>query len=107
MAVVDSGWTAKATEVYLGPWNTPTPGPVLVISNTFDPAHSSRQFASAKAEELADGHPLTVQGFGHTQPLNPSRCAQDYVAAFFVDGTVPVDGTECQQDDPPFSSSRA
>ena len=53
------------------------------------------------AKELADGHLLTVQGFGRPHLLNPSRCAQDYVAAYVIDGTVPGDGTECQLDDPP------
>jgi hypothetical protein len=32
------GWAARATKPYLGPWDNPTPVPVLVIGNTFDPA---------------------------------------------------------------------
>jgi len=31
-------WTARAADPYRGPWNTRTPGPVLVIGNRFDPA---------------------------------------------------------------------
>ena len=98
-----AGWTITAADPYLGPWNTKTPGPVLVIGNTFDPA---TPFASSQrmAAELADGHFLTVEGFGHTELLNPSRCAQDYVAAYLIDGTVPADGTVCRQDGSPFSS---
>jgi hypothetical protein len=75
---------------------------VLVIGNKFDPAtpHSSSQ---RTAEELADGHLLTVEGFGHTELLNPSRCAQDHVAAYLIAGTLPPDGTVCQQDGAPFA----
>ena len=70
---------------------------MLVIGNTFDPA---TPFASSQrmAAELADGHFLTVEGFGHTELLNLSRCAQDHVAAYLIDGTVPAEGTICRQD---------
>ena len=98
---VCKGWTAKASSPYLGPWNTKTP-PVLVIGNTFDPAtpYSSSQ---RMAEELADGHFLTVDGFGHTELLNPSRCAEDYVAAYLIDGKLPPKGIRCAQETSPFS----
>ena len=96
-----NGWTTKATDPYLGPWNNPT-APVLVIGNTFDPA---TPYASSQkmAEELADGHFLTVNGFGHTELLNPSQCAKDHVASYLIDGTVPPEGTECAQDRSPFA----
>lgn len=97
-----AGWTIPAADPYLGPWNNPTAGPVLVIGNTFDPA---TPYASSQrmAKDLADGHFLTVDGFGHTELLNPSRCAQDYVAAYLIDGFVPAEGTVCRQDEPPLS----
>jgi pimeloyl-ACP methyl ester carboxylesterase len=97
-----AGWTIKAADPYLGPWNRPTPVPVLVIGNTFDPAtpYSGSQRA---AEELADGHLLTVEGFGHTELINPSRCAQHHVAVYLIAGTLPPDGTVCPQDGAPFA----
>jgi pimeloyl-ACP methyl ester carboxylesterase len=97
------GWTTKAAHPYLGPWNTGTPVPVLVIGNRFDPAtpySSSRRMAA----ELAHGRLLTVQGFGHTELLNPSRCAQDYITDYVVRGTLPPLGAVCAQDKGPFSS---
>jgi pimeloyl-ACP methyl ester carboxylesterase len=97
-----TGWSVKASSPYLGPWDTPTP-PVLVIGNTFDPAtpySSSRRMA----DELANGHLLTVDGFGHTELLNPSRCAQDHVASYLIDGSLPPEGTVCRQDQPPFAT---
>jgi pimeloyl-ACP methyl ester carboxylesterase len=96
------GWTARASDTYLGPWNKPTPAPVLVIGNTFDPAtpySSSRRMARS----LAAGRLLTVDGFGHTVLLNPSRCAQDRIASYMIDGTLPPARTRCRQEDPPFS----
>ena len=86
---------------YLGPWNNPT-APVLVIGNTFDPATS---YASSErmAQEMCDGHFVIVTGFGHTELLNPSQCAKDYVAAYLIDGTVPPDGAQCAPDRPPFA----
>lgn len=95
------GWSVEAADTYLGPWNKPTP-PVLVVGNTFDPATpyaSSRRMAA----ELFDGHFLTVDGFGHTELLNPSQCAQDHIAAYLIDGTLPPDGARCAQDYAPFS----
>ncbi len=94
------GWTTKAADPYLGPWNTPSV-PVLVVGNTFDPAtpYTSSQ---RMADELADGHLLTVDGFGHTELINPSTCAQDHIAAYYLDRTLPADGTRCEQDGAPF-----
>ena len=86
---------------FRGPWNTPTPVPVLVVGNTFDPTtpYSSSQ---AMAAALADGHLLTVDGYGHTELLNPSSCAQQYISDYLLDGTVPPEGTRCAQDAAPF-----
>jgi pimeloyl-ACP methyl ester carboxylesterase len=100
-AAVCSDWSVKASDPYPGPWDKRTP-PVLVIGNTFDPAtpySSSRRMAKA----LWDGRLLTVDGFGHTQLLNPSRCAQDYVADYLIDGSLPPAGARCAQDFAPFS----
>lgn len=95
-----SGWTAMATSPYFGPWDRYA-GPVLVIGNTFDPA-TPYSSAQRTAEELADGHLLTVDGFGHTELLNPSRCAKRHVAAYLIDATLPPEGTRCAQDGSPF-----
>ena len=96
-------WTAKATSPYGGPWNSRTSGPVLVVGNTFDPA---TPYASSQsmAKELGNGRLLTVNGFGHTELLNPSTCAQQHIAAYLIDLTLPPEGTSCRQDRPPFPS---
>lgn len=96
-----AGWSARAAAPYLGPWDTPAAAPVVVVGNTFDPA---TPYASSQrtAQELADGHLITVRGVGHTELLNPSRCAQDLLAAYLIDGTVPPRSASCPQDSPPF-----
>lgn len=96
------GWSLHATDPYLGPWNNPTPAPVLVVGNIFDPA---TPYASSirMAQELARGRLLTVNGFGHTELLNPSACAQAFIADYIIDGTLPPEGAVCDQDRLPFS----
>ena len=95
------GWSARAADRYLGPWDNPTPAPVLVVGNTYDPA-TPLASSVRMAQELADGHLLIVNGFGHTVLINPSRCAQGYIAAYLIDGRLPPAGASCTQDAPPF-----
>jgi pimeloyl-ACP methyl ester carboxylesterase len=95
------GWTARAADPYLGPWDNPTPVPILVIGNTYDPA-TPLASSVRMAQELADARLLIVNGFGHTVLINPSRCAQDHVAAYLIDGRLPPAGASCSQDTPPF-----
>lgn len=95
------GWTARAADPYLGPWDNPTPAPVLVVGNTFDPA-TPLASSVRMAQELADARLLIVNGFGHTVLINPSACAQNYIAAYLIDGALPPAGAACDQDKAPF-----
>jgi hypothetical protein len=45
---------------------------------------------------------ITVQGYGHTELANPSTCAQDYVASYLINGTLPKANATCAQDATPF-----
>ena len=45
---------------------------------------------------------LTVHGWGHTS-LFMSRCADEAIARYLVDGATPAPGTVCEQDRAPFS----
>jgi pimeloyl-ACP methyl ester carboxylesterase len=95
------GWTARAAAPYLGPWDNPTPVPVLVIGNTYDPA-TPFSGSVRLAQELGDARLLVVNGFGHTVLINPSTCAQDYIADYLVSGVMPPLGATCTQDRTPF-----
>jgi pimeloyl-ACP methyl ester carboxylesterase len=96
-----ASWQATATDTYTGPWNKPTASPILVIGNTNDPS-TPYQNSVAMAQKLASARLLTVQGYGHTTLLNPSSCAGQYEADYLINGTLPPEGTICQQDALPF-----
>jgi pimeloyl-ACP methyl ester carboxylesterase len=68
--------------------------PILVVGTTRDPA---TPYASAKklAAELESGRLLTYVGDGHTAYEEGSRCIDDAVDAYLVDGTLPAVGTRC------------
>lgn len=92
------GWTARAAEPYPGPWDRHAATPVLVVGNSFDPATPH-----AGSARMARGRLLTVDGFGHTELLNPSACAQACIADDLIDGTLPPRGAACEQDNKPFA----
>lgn len=69
-------------------------GPIVVIGTTRDPATPYEE-AVAMAEQLESGVLLTRDGDGHTGYNKGNACIDDTVHAYFVDGTVPDDGTEC------------
>jgi pimeloyl-ACP methyl ester carboxylesterase len=96
-----STWPVRTPAAYTGPWDRPT-APILVIGNTTDPS-TPYENAVEMVNELANAQLLTVDGYGHTQLLNPSQCANDAMLAYFLDGTLPAVGTVCPQDDPPFA----
>nr|WP_294505781.1 alpha/beta hydrolase [uncultured Rhodopila sp.] len=96
-----ASWQATAADAYIGPWNKPTANPILVIGNTNDPS-TPYQNSVAMSQKLARARLLTVQGYGHTVWLNPSSCASQYEADYLINGTLPPEGTICQQDAFPF-----
>jgi pimeloyl-ACP methyl ester carboxylesterase len=96
-----AAWPVAAAP-YSGPWNTPTPAPVLVIGHRFDPVLPF-QSSLAMARELEDGRLLSVNGFGHTVLRNPSACASRSETALFLSGLLPPPGTVCPSDAVPFS----
>jgi pimeloyl-ACP methyl ester carboxylesterase len=95
-------WQAKAAAPYNGPWNKPTASPILVINNTYDPATPYSE-AVTMAKTLANARLLTIDGYGHADAAVPSTCADAYVSAYFIDGTLPPKGTVCKQDTAPFA----
>jgi pimeloyl-ACP methyl ester carboxylesterase len=96
-----ASWPVRAADQYVGPWNHPTPNPVLLIGNTNDPSTPYRN-SVGMSQELAKSQLLTVEGYGHTVLLNPSQCAQQYEDEYLVNLALPPDGTVCQQDAQPF-----
>ncbi|MFN9628839.1 MAG: alpha/beta hydrolase [Cyanobacteriota bacterium] len=96
-----AAWPVAAAS-YGGPWNTPTPAPVLVIGHRFDPILPF-QSSLAMARELDQGLLLSVNGYGHTVLRNASACAGRQETALFVSGQLPPPGTVCAPEAPPFA----
>ncbi len=70
--------------------------PILVIGTTRDPA-TPYEWAESLAEQLDSGVLLTREGDGHTALASGNGCITDAVAAYYLDGDVPGDGTVCEE----------
>lgn len=92
----------RSADSYTGPWNRHTANPILLVGNTGDP-NTPYWSSVAMSHDLAGARLLTVDGFGHTEFLNPSTCAQNYETRYLRTGALPAPGAACQQDTPPFS----
>ncbi|KAL5639317.1 hypothetical protein ACGC1H_006732 [Rhizoctonia solani] len=94
-------WPFRAAESYTGPWTVEkglnkTRFPILFVSLDADPVtplasavKMSRGFGSESASLLIQ------QGFGHPSYAHPSLCTIKHVSDYFVNGTVPKNGTHC------------
>lgn len=68
--------------------------PILVVGTTRDPA-TPYEWAQGLASELESGVLLSYDGDGHTAYKSGSSCVDKAVDAYFVDLTVPAEGTRC------------
>jgi pimeloyl-ACP methyl ester carboxylesterase len=94
-------WPGADADRYTGPFTTLTASPVLVVGTQFDPA-TRYEGALTVAGLLPSSRLLTVHGWGHTS-LFLSACADEGIARYLVDVTLPAPGTVCEQDHVPFS----
>ena len=94
-------WPFTDSDRYTGPWDRATANPVLVVGNQFDPA-TRYAGAQAVAATLPRARLLTLHAWGHTSGFL-SGCADEAVARYLLDGTLPPVGTVCEQDEVPFA----
>jgi pimeloyl-ACP methyl ester carboxylesterase len=91
-------WPATAQDTYEGPFrikdSAPTP---LVVATTYDPATPYRG-ALKLVRELGNARLLTMRGDGHTAYPGNSKCIDDAVNAYLLEGTLPAPGTPCRQE---------
>ena len=71
--------------------------PILVVSTKYDPA-TPYEWGVQVAQELDNATLLTFDGDGHTGYTSGSTCIDTAVDAYFLDGTLPAQGTVCQPD---------
>ena len=100
-----AAWPGRDAARYTGPFTATTSAPVLVIGNQFDPA-TRYDGAVTVSQLLPSSRLLTVHGWGHTS-LFLSTCADQAVARYLVDATLPNPGTVCEQDTPVFTDTSA
>ncbi|GAA1843690.1 alpha/beta hydrolase [Agromyces salentinus] len=86
-------WPATST-AERAPIRAEGAAPILVIGTTNDPA-TPYTWAVALADQLDSGVLLSYEGEGHTAYNKSNECVDGAVEAYFVDGTVPDDGTTC------------
>jgi hypothetical protein len=67
----------------------------VVVGTEFDPA-TPYQWSVSLADQLEQGVLISWKGGdGHTAYYSGSRCIDKAVDEFYLDGTVPPDGLEC------------
>lgn len=87
-------WPAPAVDEPR-PITAPGTPPIVVIGTEFDPA-TPYPWAVSLADQLSQGVLISWKGGdGHTAYYSGSRCVDKAVDQFYVDGTVPEDGLEC------------
>ncbi|CAE6413668.1 unnamed protein product [Rhizoctonia solani] len=94
-------WPFRATERYTGPWSVEkglnkTRFPVLLVSMDADPVTPLPSAVKMNRAFGSESSTLLIQqGFGHPSYSHPSLCTIKNVHDYFVNGTVPKNGTYC------------
>jgi len=96
-----ASWPTQAADNYRGPWNNPTPVPILLANQTHDP-NSGYGNAVAAEQALANAVLLTQEGYGHLWFQNPSDCMDKAFADYLVHLVTPPPGSVCQSNQLPF-----
>lgn len=94
-----------AEDRYVGPWETRTSTPVLVVGNYFDGV-TAYTGARAVNQQLANSRLLSYAGWGHTA-YGRNDCTTAHVDAYLVDGALPRVGMVCRANPNPFLSPPA
>ncbi|KAK0231501.1 TAP-like protein-domain-containing protein [Armillaria fumosa] len=110
-----SGWKFHRDDRFTGPVAGNTSYPILFIGNTaasiiphvdiyldpVTPLSAAKNASSAFPGSVV----LTRNATGHTSLSSESVCTQDYVRAYFHNGTLPDDGTVCEIESELFPTS--
>ncbi|TFY68086.1 hypothetical protein EVJ58_g1231 [Rhodofomes roseus] len=97
-----SQWRVRPKWRYTGPFAADnTSHPILIVEPRYDavcPLSDAR-----KVHKRYGGAGLLVQNsYGHCSTSAPSLCTALHIRAYFENGTLPQEGTECEVDELPF-----
>lgn len=101
LAWVCPTWRIKAKEIYDGDFTATTNNPLLFVNGIYDPVTPIVNARNASAG-FEGSVLLQHNGYGHGLEAHPSLCTAHAVRAYFADGTLPEEGTECEPDVAPF-----
>ncbi|ORY50704.1 alpha/beta-hydrolase [Rhizoclosmatium globosum] len=91
-------WPVSASERYTGPWNNKLKNQILIIGNRYDPVTPLASAQIIEKQMEGNGVLLTREGYGHCSTSMVSKCTQEHIRRYFVDGIVPPKGTVCDTD---------
>ncbi|KAK1965333.1 hypothetical protein LY78DRAFT_637711 [Colletotrichum sublineola] len=94
-------WRIEARETYTGDFKVKTKNPLLIFSNTLDPATPLRS-AQNVSETFEGSVLLQSEGLGHGWRTHPSLCVAKAFQKYFDEGVLPEPGTKCKTDFAPF-----
>lgn len=100
----DGIWPVRASERHNGNFTSQTNFPLLVLGNDYDPVTPGR-YAKKMAGLFPNAVHVQREGYGHCSSSQPSKCIDDIVAAYFLDGELPAPETVCEVDKPVFGVS--
>ncbi|PPQ95846.1 hypothetical protein CVT26_015976 [Gymnopilus dilepis] len=95
------GWPKFPKNHFQGPFEANTSHPILLIGNTADPV-TPLWAAKKMARGFNNSVVLTQNSAGHCSISAPSPCTQSYIRQYFLDGTLPEQGTVCEPIGSPF-----
>ncbi|EFQ34908.1 uncharacterized protein GLRG_10052 [Colletotrichum graminicola M1.001] len=90
-------WRIEARETYKGDFKVNTKNPLLIFSNTLDPATPLR--SALNVSETFEGSVfLQSEGLGHGWRTHPSLCVAKAFQKYFDESVLPEPGTKCKTD---------
>ncbi|KAF2733355.1 alpha/beta-hydrolase, partial [Polyplosphaeria fusca] len=92
-----SQWPFEGKGRYEGDFKAKTKNPILFVGSPLD-VRTPVVSAFNASEGFEGSGVLQHNGFGHGVLFSPGRCAIEAVQKYFNDGTLPEEGTQCEQD---------
>ncbi|TFK90615.1 alpha/beta-hydrolase [Polyporus arcularius HHB13444] len=77
-----------------------TSHPLLVVSTRYDPV-TPLTHARRVSKKFGGAALLTQESYGHCSISAPSLCTAKHIRAYFVNGTLPEEGSTCEVDELP------
>ncbi|OJJ63778.1 hypothetical protein ASPSYDRAFT_263706 [Aspergillus sydowii CBS 593.65] len=96
-------WKIEPKETYRGSFeHIQTRKPIFIIGNTLD-GHTPLKSAYNASSIFEGSSVLELDGTGHGSTAVPSECGLKAISAYWVNGTLPENGTRCPRDVEPFT----